>query len=39
LRFGIAGADLFGWQAPRNAATNIGQALANAAKFATILES
>jgi len=36
LRFGIAGTDLFGCQAPRNAATNTGQALANAAKFAAI---
>jgi hypothetical protein len=36
LRFGIAGTDLFGWQAPRNAATNAGQALVNAAKFTTI---
>jgi len=34
LRFGIAGTDLFGWQAPRSAATNGGQAQANAAKFA-----
>jgi hypothetical protein len=35
LRFDIAGTELLGWQAPRNAATNTGQALANAAKFAT----
>ena len=36
LRFGIAGTDLFGWQAPRNAATSSGQASANAAKFTAI---
>jgi hypothetical protein len=35
LRFGSAGADFLGWQAPRSAATNKGQALANAAKFTT----
>ncbi|MBA2400788.1 MAG: hypothetical protein H0V72_19205 [Bradyrhizobium sp.] len=34
LRFGIAGTDLIGWQAPRSAAMKRGQALANAAKFA-----
>ncbi|MBN8986889.1 MAG: hypothetical protein J0H42_01490 [Rhizobiales bacterium] len=34
LRFGIAGTDLLGWQAPRNAAMSRGQALVNAAKFA-----
>ena len=33
IAFGIAGTDLFGWQAPRSAATSRGQALANAAKF------
>jgi hypothetical protein len=36
LRFGIAGGILWGWQAPRSAATNKEQALANAAKFTTI---
>jgi hypothetical protein len=36
LRFGIAGVEFLGWQVPRSAATNKGQALANAAKFTTI---
>src|SRR3954468_865256 len=33
LRFGIAGVDFLDWQAPRSAATDKRQALANAAKF------